>query len=112
DKKEREGRSVVEAMVHLNPEKQFGAHWCLLAGDAADELGLAQQATDAYLMVLQLQPAKPDSPCRSSSPCIARLTHSISGSGLSFVNLILRYLSWPTRTDHSLCHQPTTESRC
>lgn len=59
DKKEREGRSVVEAMVHLNPEKQFGAHWCLLAGDAADELGLAQQATDAYLMVLQLQPAKP-----------------------------------------------------
>jgi tetratricopeptide (TPR) repeat protein len=59
DRKEREGRSVVEAMAHLHPEKQFGAHWCLLMADAADELGLTQQSTDGYLQVLQMQPAKP-----------------------------------------------------
>jgi tetratricopeptide (TPR) repeat protein len=59
DRKEREGRSVVEAIAHLHPEKQFGAHWCFLAAEAAEELGLTQQATEGYLQTLQLEPARP-----------------------------------------------------
>ena len=40
--REREGRDVVEAISQFDPVQQFGAHWCLLVGEAAEDLGLTE----------------------------------------------------------------------
>lgn len=58
DRREREGRAVVTALSHFRPELQFGAHWSLLAADAADQLGLTAQAVDWYVQTLQRLPGE------------------------------------------------------
>ena len=57
--REREGRDVVEAITQFAPETQFGAHWCLLVGEAAEDLGLTETATSSYLKTLSQEPAAP-----------------------------------------------------
>ena len=57
--REREGRDVVEAISQFDPSQQFGAHWCLLVGEAAEDLGLTETATTAYLKTLAKEPAGP-----------------------------------------------------
>ncbi|MCA9033721.1 MAG: tetratricopeptide repeat protein [Planctomycetaceae bacterium] len=57
--REREGRDVVEAISQFLPEQQFGSHWCLLVGEAAEDLGLTETATSAYLKTLAKEPAAP-----------------------------------------------------
>jgi tetratricopeptide (TPR) repeat protein len=56
DRREREARNLVSALSSLHPERQFGTHWCLLAAQAAEDIGLTQQAQEAYLQALSQVP--------------------------------------------------------
>ncbi len=49
DRRNREAADVVTTLSQLHPERQFGAHWFVLAAQACEELGLADQAISYYL---------------------------------------------------------------
>lgn len=59
DRREREARSLVAAIAQIQPERQFGAHWCLLVSEAAEQTGLQRQSEHAALQLLALEPAAP-----------------------------------------------------
>ncbi len=56
DRREREGWAVVAALSEFKPEKYCGGHWGVLVAEACDELGLTEQATDAYSLALRKLP--------------------------------------------------------
>jgi len=56
DRREREGWAVVAALSEFKPDKYCGGHWAVLVAEACDELGLTEQATDAYSLALRKLP--------------------------------------------------------
>lgn len=56
DRREREGADVVAALAEYNPAESCGGHWAVLVAGACEELGLTQQAGEAYSLALQRLP--------------------------------------------------------
>ncbi len=59
DRREREGADVVAALAEFNPANAPGGHWAVLVASACEELGLSQQAAEAYSVALQRLPPSP-----------------------------------------------------
>lgn len=53
DRQANEARDVVATLSHFNAAEAFGAHWLVLAGQACDELGMAEQAVSYYSDAVQ-----------------------------------------------------------
>lgn len=53
ERREIEARDVVATLSHYNPSTSFGAHWYVLAGQACEELGLADRAVGHYVEAVQ-----------------------------------------------------------
>lgn len=56
DRREREGAAVVSALTEFRPENYCGGHWAVLTAEACQELGLSQQATEAWVLALKTLP--------------------------------------------------------
>jgi tetratricopeptide (TPR) repeat protein len=56
DRREREGADVVAALAEFNAADACGGHWAVLVAGACEELGLTQQAGEAYDFALQRLP--------------------------------------------------------
>lgn len=56
DRREREGAAVVSALTEFDASSYCGGHWAILLGGACEELGLSQEANDAFALALKKLP--------------------------------------------------------
>lgn len=76
DRREREASSVISALSGFRPAEFCGGHWSLLTAGVCEELGLAQEATDAYAEALQRIP-----PCYLRNQTILKLVSHYESEG-------------------------------
>ncbi|MFO0978570.1 MAG: tetratricopeptide repeat protein [Planctomycetaceae bacterium] len=76
DQRERAGRDVVSALSEFRAQEACGGHWAVLVAEACDDLGLTEQALDAWRLALKKLP-----PCQLRNEAVLRLSQRYEEEG-------------------------------
>ncbi len=76
DQRERAGRDVVSALSEFRANDACGGHWAVLVAEACDDLGLTEQALEAWRLALKKLPS-----CHLRNETVLRLSQRYEEEG-------------------------------